>query len=82
MENFAKYMDQGAESNIKGKEGSGLAEFVKTHKNNEIGWDVIPFMKKQSGLPVFAKGVMCAEDARLAIQNKADGIYVSNHGAR
>jgi len=46
MENFAKYLDQGAESNIKGKEGSGLAEFVKTHKNNEIGWDVIPFMKK------------------------------------
>lgn len=44
-----------------------MAEFVKTHKNNEIGWDVIPFMKKQSGLPVFAKGVMCAEDARLAI---------------
>lgn len=41
MENFAKYMDQGAESNVKGKEGSGLAEFVKTHKNNEISWDVI-----------------------------------------
>lgn len=82
MQNFAKYIDQGAESNIKGKEGSGLAEFVKTHKNNEIGWDVVPYIKRVSGLPVFAKGVMCADDARLAIENGIDGIYVSNHGAR
>ena len=35
-----------------------------------------------SGLKVFAKGVMCYEDAILAIQNGADGIHVSNHGAR
>lgn len=82
MQNFAKYMAQGAESNVKGKEGSGLAEFVKTHKNNEISWDVVPYIKELSGLPVFAKGVMCADDARLAIENGIDGIYVSNHGAR
>ncbi len=25
---------------------------------------------------------MCGDDARLAIENGADGIYVSNHGAR
>lgn len=31
---------------------------------------------------MFAKGVMCKEDARLAIENGIDGIYVSNHGAR
>lgn len=82
MENFAKYMKQGAESNIKSSGGSGLAEFVKTHKNNEISWDVVPYMKKVSGLPVFAKGIMCADDARIAIENGIDGIYVSNHGAR
>lgn len=82
MQNFAKYLDQGAESDVKSKEGSGLAEFVKTHKNNEIGWDVVPYIKRVSGLPVFAKGVMCADDARLAIENSIDGIYVSNHGAR
>ena len=33
-------------------------------------------------MPVFAKGVMCREDAILAFENGADGIYVSNHGAR
>ena len=31
---------------------------------------------------MFAKGVMCKEDARLAVENGIDGIYVSNHGAR
>ena len=55
---------------------------MKKHKNNDIGWDIIPYIKKVSGLPVFAKGVMCAEDAVLAIENGIDGIYVSNHGAR
>lgn len=33
-------------------------------------------------MKVFAKGIMCAEDALLAIKNGADGIHVSNHGAR
>ena len=55
---------------------------MKLHKNNEIGWDIVPTIKQVSGLPVFAKGVMCKEDARLAIENGIDGIYVSNHGAR
>jgi len=82
MQNFAKYVEQGAESNVKGQSGSGLAEFVKTHKNNDIGWDVIPYIKRVSGLKVYAKGVMSGDDARLAIENGIDGIYVSNHGAR
>jgi isopentenyl diphosphate isomerase/L-lactate dehydrogenase-like FMN-dependent dehydrogenase len=32
-----------------------------------IGWDVIPLIKKLSGLPVVAKGIMCAEDAIIAL---------------
>lgn len=82
MQNFAKYVKEGAESNVKGKSGSGLAEFVRQHKDNDIDWSVIKKIKTLSGLPVFAKGIMCKEDARLALENGADGIYVSNHGAR
>lgn len=33
-------------------------------------------------LPILVKGVLTAEDARLAIQYGAAGIIVSNHGAR
>ena len=61
---------------------SGLAQFVRVHKDNNIDWSVIPYIKKVSGLPVFVKGVMCKEDVRLALDCQADGIYVSNHGAR
>ena len=31
---------------------------------------------------VIIKGVLCAEDADLAVQNGADVVYVSNHGGR
>ena len=51
---------------------------MKKHKNNEIGWDIIPYIKKVSGLPVFAKGVMCAEDAVLAIENGIDVLDISS----
>lgn len=81
MANMAKYMGK-EETEVKSSKDSGLAEFVKLHKNNEIDWSIIPYIKKVSGLKVFAKGVMCYEDAKLAISNGADGIHVSNHGAR
>ena len=51
-------------------------------KDNQFGWEVIRKIKRETGLPVFAKGVMCAEDAILAMNAGADAIYVSNHGAR
>ena len=80
MANMAKYM--AAATSVKSSKESGLAEYARNHKHNEIGWDIIPFIKKVSGLKVFAKGIMCAEDAVLAIKNGADGIHISNHGAR
>ena len=81
MANMDKYTDK-QETEVKSTKDSGLAEFAKLHKNNEIDWSIIPYIKKASGLKVFAKGVMCYEDAKLAIANGADGIHVSNHGAR
>lgn len=44
MQNYAKYMKEGQESNVKAQKGSGLAEYVKQQKNNEIGWDIIPYI--------------------------------------
>lgn len=37
---------------------------------------------KSFGLPVIVKGIMCRQDATLAVQAGADGIVVSNHGGR
>ena len=33
-------------------------------------------------LPIILKGILTAEDARLAIQHGVDGIIVSSHGGR
>lgn len=39
-------------------------------------------MKSITKMPIMAKGVVTAEDARLAVQYGCAGIIVSNHGAR
>ena len=59
-----------------------MAEYVANHKANNIDWSIIKYIKKVSGLPVFAKGIMNFEDAVMALANGADGFYVSSHGAR
>lgn len=82
MQNFAKYMGKGEETNVGGKKESGLAEYVKNSKKNDIDWSTVRYIKQHSCLPVYAKGVMCAEDTILACEGGIDGIYVSNHGAR
>ena len=62
--------------------GDGLGHFLKNFKDNDIDWSVIQKLKKDSGLPVIAKGIMCKEDARLALKAGIDALYVSNHGSR
>jgi (S)-2-hydroxy-acid oxidase len=48
----------------------------------DISWDDLAWISEQARLPVLVKGVMTAEDAGLAVDAGADGIVVSNHGAR
>ncbi|GAU19073.1 hypothetical protein TSUD_99350 [Trifolium subterraneum] len=42
----------------------------------------VKWLQTITSLPILVKGVLTAEDARLAVQNGAAGIIVSNHGAR
>ncbi len=46
------------------------------------GWEFLTTMQSWSDLPVLVKGLLTAEDAKLAVEHGADGIVVSNHGAR
>jgi len=48
----------------------------------QITWKDIETLISITKLPVFIKGIMCSEDAELAIQHGVDGIIVSNHGGR
>jgi isopentenyl diphosphate isomerase/L-lactate dehydrogenase-like FMN-dependent dehydrogenase len=51
----------------------------KGHKSTpkDIEW-----MKQQVDLPVVVKGIMGADDARIAVDCGADALVVSNHGGR
>lgn len=47
-----------------------------------LTWQDVEWMKQQTRLKVVVKGIMSGEDAELALQAGADGIFVSNHGGR
>jgi 4-hydroxymandelate oxidase len=47
-----------------------------------LTWEDIERFAASSGLPVLVKGVLTAEDARLAVEHGAAGVVVSNHGGR
>ncbi|PPR82987.1 hypothetical protein GOBAR_AA37724 [Gossypium barbadense] len=61
---------------------SGLASYVAGQIDRSLSWKDVKWLQTITSLPILVKGVLNAEDARLAIQAGAAGIIVSNHGAR
>ncbi|MGZ8514672.1 MAG: alpha-hydroxy acid oxidase, partial [Candidatus Limnocylindrales bacterium] len=47
-----------------------------------LNWADIATIRGWTSLPVVLKGILTAEDARLAVEHGADGVVVSNHGGR
>ena len=47
-----------------------------------VSWHDVERLASAAGLPVIVKGVLTAEDARLACEHGAAGLVVSNHGGR
>lgn len=48
----------------------------------KYNWKLISWIKKKTKLPVIAKGILTSDDAKLAIENGCDAIWISNHGGR
>jgi 4-hydroxymandelate oxidase len=48
----------------------------------ELTWAFLQELKSYAKVPVLVKGILTAEDAKLAVENGASGIVVSNHGGR
>ncbi|KAJ1674142.1 hypothetical protein EV182_003874 [Spiromyces aspiralis] len=61
---------------------SGLASYVSSQIDPTLNWKDVQWVKKHARIPVLAKGVLTAEDAKLAVEAGVDGIIVSNHGGR
>ena len=45
-------------------------------------WKDLEWIKRQSGLPVIAKGIMTGEDVAQCVEAGVDAVIVSNHGGR
>ncbi|HZR40743.1 MAG TPA: alpha-hydroxy acid oxidase [Ktedonobacteraceae bacterium] len=47
-----------------------------------LTWEILPWLRSITSLPILLKGILTAEDALLSLEYGADGIIVSNHGGR
>jgi 4-hydroxymandelate oxidase len=63
-------------------EGSRLASYIGHEFDPTLSWDAVEWLCSVSRLPVLLKGVMSAEDARIAADHGVQGVIVSNHGGR
>lgn len=54
----------------------------ETSMTSSLTWEILPWLRSLTKLPILLKGILTAEDAHLALSNGAAGIIVSNHGGR
>ena len=64
--------------------GSGLARATGSFIDADLRWADLAWLRSllPPALPLFAKGIQTASDARRAMDAGCAGIYISNHGGR
>jgi len=63
-------------------DASSLGAWTAEQFDPSLDWDKIAKIKEQWGGKVILKGILDAEDAKMALKVGADAIVVSNHGGR
>ena len=61
---------------------SSLSSWTAQQFDPRLNWDDVEWIKRKWGGKLIVKGIMDAEDARLAADSGADALIVSNHGGR
>ncbi|WP_282129410.1 alpha-hydroxy acid oxidase [Roseobacter litoralis] len=61
---------------------SSLSIWAAESFDPKLNWDEVKEIKKMWGGPLILKGILDAEDAKMALNVGADAIIVSNHGGR
>ena len=62
--------------------GSAFATYVKQMLDPAVTWKDLAWLRSLTSLPIVVKGIMTAEDAKIAVEHGVEGIIVSNHGGR
>lgn len=58
------------------------AAVTEMFPNFRVTWSQLSWLRERTSLPLLVKGILTAEDARMARDAGIDGVVVSNHGAR
>ncbi len=61
---------------------SSLSAWTAQQFDPALSWDDVAWIKERWGGKLIIKGIMDADDARLAVRSGADALIVSNHGGR
>lgn len=64
------------------REAEDLPHVFTTLFDQTLSWGDIEWVRSISDMPLVIKGILTAEDARLAVDHGADAVLVSNHGGR
>jgi 4-hydroxymandelate oxidase len=73
--------------NLRGCQGAMAGHFDESGVYSAVfdpslTWEGIDWIRSFARVPILLKGIMAAEDARLAAEHDVAGVIVSNHGAR
>jgi 4-hydroxymandelate oxidase len=70
--------------NVEAAGGAARGRYRGLDDQRSMGltWADVATIRSWTGLPLILKGILAPDDARLAVEHGADGIIVSNHGAR
>ena len=61
---------------------SSFSSYVHDLFDATLSWSAVEWLRGQTNLPILVKGILTAEDARLAVDAGVSGVIVSNHGGR
>lgn len=71
-----------AAAHVRAPGRSALAVHAAQAVDPSVTWADLAWLRARSDLPLVLKGVLTAEDARLAVRHGAAAVIVSNHGGR
>jgi isopentenyl diphosphate isomerase/L-lactate dehydrogenase-like FMN-dependent dehydrogenase len=76
-ENFTKHPERAPHED----RPATLRHYAKIFQH-PLTWEDLRWIRTRTKLPIAVKGIQHPDDARLAIDNGGDVIYVTNHGGR
>ena len=76
------YPDRFGRALRSGRARAAVQAFIRIYSRPSLTWADLPFLRERTKLPIVLKGILHPDDARRAVDEGMDGIWVSNHGGR